>query len=63
MGNLHQYVHETYGFCLWNLLTIVLAVLLVVWLVVHVVRQKKRQHDYQDELSQKTQNLNVTKNL
>ncbi len=48
---MHQYFHTTFGFCLWDILALIVLVLLVVVLVVHIVRQKKRQHDLEKQLN------------
>lgn len=42
MFTLHEYLHDSYGICLWLVLTIILAAAMLVVLVSHLVRQKRR---------------------
>ena len=49
---MHQYFHTQFGFCLWDLGALVALAAMIVVLAVHVVKQKKRQRDFEDELSE-----------
>ncbi len=42
MFTLHEYLHDSYGICLWLVLTIILAAAMLVVLVSHLIRQKRR---------------------
>lgn len=42
MFELHEYLHDSYGICLWLVLTIILAAAMLVVLVSHLIRQKRR---------------------
>ena len=53
---MHEYFHTTFGIYPWDLGALIALLLMVVVLVVHVIRQKKRQHDLEDELSEKNAN-------
>lgn len=48
---MHEYFHTRFGFCLWDVGALVVLVLIVVMLAVHTVRQRKREQDFEDELS------------
>ena len=50
---MHEYFHTKFGFCLWDLGALVVLVAMVIVLVVHIVKQKKRERDFEDELSAK----------
>ncbi len=50
---MHQYFHTTFGFCLWDLAALVALVAMIVVLVVHGAKQRKRERDFEDELSEK----------
>ena len=50
---MHEYFHTRFGFCLWDIGALIALVLMVVVLIVHIVRQKKRESDFEDELSAK----------
>ena len=51
--NLHSQFHTQFGFCLWDVVALLALVAMVVVLVVHNVRQKKRELDFENELSEK----------
>ena len=55
---MHEYFHTTFGFCLWDAAALVVLVAMVVVLATHIVRQKKRERDFEDELSEKLANQN-----
>ena len=48
---MHQYFHTTLGFCLWDVLALIVLVVIVAVLAVHIYRQKKRQNEFEDELA------------
>lgn len=50
---MHEYFHTRFGFCMWDIGALILLVAMVVVLVVHIIRQKKRENDLEDELSEK----------
>ena len=50
---MHQYFHTTLGFCLWDILALIVFVALVVVLGVHIYKQKKRQKAMEEELAAK----------
>lgn len=50
---MHQYFHTTFGFCLWDLAALVALAAMIVVLVVHGAKQRKRERDFEDELSEK----------
>ena len=50
---MHEYFHTKFGFCLWDLGALIVLLAMIIVLVVHVIRQKKREHDLEDELSEK----------
>ena len=50
---MHEYFHTRFGFCLWDLGALLALAVMVIVLVVHAIRQKKRQKDLEDELSEK----------
>ena len=53
---MHEYFHAKFGVCLWDLgalAVLAVLVLIVVMLIVHVVRQKKRENNFEDELTAK----------
>lgn len=50
---MHEYFHTRFGFCMWDIGALIVLVLMVIVLIVHVVKQKKREKDFEDELSAK----------
>ena len=50
---MHQYFHTHFGFCLWDLAALAVLIVMIVVLAVHVMKQKKRERDFEDELSEK----------
>ena len=48
---MHEYFHTKFGFCMWDVGALILLAAVIVVLVVHVIRQKKRERDLEDELS------------
>ena len=50
---MHTYFHTTFGFCLWDAGALAALAVMVIVLVVHIIRQKKRERDFEDELSEK----------
>ena len=48
---MHQYFHTTFGFCLWDLLALIVFAVIVVVLVVHIRNQKKRQKELEEQLA------------
>ena len=50
---MHQYFHTNLGFCLWDVLALIVFIAMVVVLVVHLRNQKKRQNELDEELSER----------
>lgn len=50
---MHTYFHTTFGFCLWDLLAVVVLAAMVVVLVLHIYKQRRREKDFEDELAAK----------
>ena len=50
---MHEYFHTRFGFCLWDVGALAALAAMVVVLTVHIVRQRKRERDFEDELSEK----------
>ena len=51
--SLHSQFHTQFGFCPWDIAALLVLVAMVVVLVVHNIRQKKRERDFEGELSEK----------
>lgn len=50
---MHEYFHTAFGFCLWDVGALLLLVAMIVVLAVHIVRQKKREREFEEELSER----------
>ena len=50
---MHTYFHTTFGFCLWDILALIVLVAVVAVLVGHTVQQRKREKNFERELAQK----------
>ena len=50
---MHEYFHTKFGFCMWDIGALIVLIAMIVVLVVHIIRQKKREQDFEDELSEK----------
>ena len=50
---MHEYFHTKFGFCLWDIGALIVLAVMIIVLVVHMARQKKRESDFEDELSAK----------
>ena len=50
---MHTYFHTTFGFCLWDLLALIVLIAIVVVLAVHVANQRKRQKEFEKEMKQR----------
>lgn len=50
---LHNQFHTKFGFCLWDAIALLVLAAMVAVLVIHNVRQKKRERDFEGELSEK----------
>ena len=48
---MHTYFHTTFGFCLWDLLALIVLAVMVVVLIVHIQKQKKRQRELEEQLA------------
>ena len=48
---MHQYFHTTFGFCLWDLLALIIFVVLILVLVIHNRSQKKRRKELEAQLA------------
>ena len=47
---MHAYFHTTFGFCLWDLLALIVLAVMIVVLVVHIVKQRRREKDFEKDL-------------
>lgn len=50
---MHQYFHTTFGFCLWDVLALIVFIAIVAALVVHLYKQKKRQNELEQDVSER----------
>lgn len=48
---MHEYFHTQFGFCVWDAAALAALVVMAAVLVVHIVRQRKRERDFEDELT------------
>ena len=48
---MHEYFHTRFGFYLWDIGAAAALAAIVIILVVHIVRQRKREQDFEAELS------------
>lgn len=48
---MHEYFHTKFGFCLWDIGALAALAAMVVILAVHLVKQRKREHNFEAELS------------
>ncbi len=55
---MHEYFHTKFGFCMWDIGALIVLIAMVVILVVHIVNQKKREQEFEDELSEKMADSN-----
>ena len=53
MFQLHEYVHNTYGYCLWTLLAFLVLAIMLVMAIIHVVRQGRRNEKFDKEMTDK----------
>ena len=54
---MHQYFHTTFGFCLWDILALIVFLAMVVTLIGHIYKQKKRQNKLEDELEEQNKQM------
>ena len=50
---MHQYFHTSLGFCIYDLLALIVLAAMVVILVVHIHNQKKRQVALEQQVAEK----------
>ena len=50
---MHEYFHTKFGFCMWDVGALIVLVVMIIILIVHIAKQKKRESDFEDELSAK----------
>lgn len=50
---MHEYFHTKFGFCPWDAGALIALAAMIIVLVVHVIRQKKREREFEDELTEK----------
>lgn len=49
---MHQYFHATLGFCMWDLLALLILAVMVAVLVIYICNQKKRQSALEYQLAE-----------
>lgn len=49
---MHTYFHTTLGFCLWDLLALVVLAAVVAMLLVHMHENRKRQKELEQEIAE-----------
>ena len=54
---MHQYFHTTFGFCLWDILALIVFLVMAVTLIGHIYKQKKRQNKLEDELEEQNKQM------
>ena len=54
---MHQYFHTTFGFCMWDILALIVFIVMAVTLVGHIYKQKRRQNKLEDELEEQSKNI------
>ena len=54
---MHQYFHTTFGFCMWDILTLIVFIVMAVTLVGHIYKQKRRQNKLEDELEEQNKEM------
>ena len=54
---MHQYFHTTFGFCMWDILALIVLAAMVVTLIVHIYKQKRRQSKLEDELEEQNKSI------
>ena len=50
---MHAYFHTVLGFCLWDLLALLVLAAAVILLAVHIVRERRRERELEEELSER----------
>lgn len=53
---MNEFVHTTLGFCFWDIPALIVLIAMIVVLVLHIIKQKRREKEFEDELSEKTAN-------
>ncbi len=48
MLELHQFLHEQYGICLWTLLAMLVFLIMITILILHLYRQNKRKYNFEN---------------
>ena len=47
---MYEFVHTKLGFCFWDIPALIVLIAII---AVHVIRQKRRENEFEDELSDK----------
>lgn len=50
---MYEFVHTKLGFCFWDIPALIVLIAIIAVFVVHVIRQKRRENEFEDELSDK----------
>ena len=50
---MYEFVHTKLGFCFWDIPAQIVLIAIIAIFVVHVIRQKRRENEFEDELSDK----------
>lgn len=52
-NSMYEFVHTKLGFCFWDIPALIVLIAIIAIFVVHVIRQKRRENEFEDELSDK----------
>ena len=52
-NSMYAFVHTKLGFCFWDIPALIVLIAIIAIFVVHVIRQKRRENEFEDELSDK----------
>ena len=50
---MYEFVHTKLGFCFWDIPALIVLIAIIAVFGVHVIRQKRRENEFEDELSDK----------
>ena len=50
---MYEFIHTKLGFCFWDIPALIVLIAIIAVFVVHVIRQKRRENEFEDELSDK----------
>lgn len=56
-----MFAHSSFGWCFWDLPSLLVLIAMVVVFVLHRMQQRKRQKSYEDELADKMAGSSVRK--